>query len=99
MKLSIEQLQTIAASLRAQWSGDNGKYDQEAFQAWLEIRKEIGQRRSSVRRNSYRVVFRDSTVVEEDLIFAGSMVEAALEAECIRDDRWPDWSVYSITLR
>ena len=99
MQLSLEQMQKLAASLREQWSKGG---DPEAFALWRELRLEITKARGNVRsdrQNTYRVVFRHSTVVEETMVYAGSMVEAALEAEQIRDDRWEDWSVYSITLR
>lgn len=98
MQLSLEQMQKLSASLREQWSkGD----DPEAFALWREMRLRMQNARNAVRsrQNTYRVVFRDSTVVMEEMVFAGSMVEAALEAEQIRDERWPGWSVYSITLR
>jgi hypothetical protein len=52
--------------------------------------------------NTYRVVFRWSTVVEEELIVAKSMVGAAKKARDLNQHRYPavgGWSVYSITLQ
>lgn len=52
--------------------------------------------------NTYRVVYRQSTVVFDETIYAKNMVKAAKQAQKTTED--PDslyfnWSVYSITLR
>lgn len=54
------------------------------------------------RENTYRVVYRNSTVVFDELIYAKNIVVAAKRARQATED--PDslyfnWSVYSITLR
>jgi hypothetical protein len=54
----------------------------------------------TVTANLYRVVFRDSTVVEERLIRAKSMTKAAKKAAKRTEPggEFVNWSVYSITL-
>ncbi len=51
--------------------------------------------------NTYRVVFRQSTVVEERMIMAETIVKAAKKATKLTEPgaEFADWSVYSITLR
>lgn len=51
--------------------------------------------------NTYRVIFRNSTVVDDFLVDAKSIVKAAKKAKAItRDPKsdFFDWTVYSITL-
>lgn len=51
-------------------------------------------------KNRYRVVFRSSSVTDEQFIYATNIVKAAKKAERIseRDGLVRGWSVYSITL-
>ncbi len=51
--------------------------------------------------NTYRVVFRNSTVVDDKIIDAKTMAKAAKKAAKITrqpDSLYAGWSVYSITL-
>lgn len=51
--------------------------------------------------NRYRVVFRRSTVVFDEIIYAKNIVKAARQAQKTTEDPdslYHDWSVYSITL-
>ena len=54
----------------------------------------------SVMKNTYKVVFRESTVVFDRTIRARTMVGAAKKAQKYTDPggEFANWSVYSITL-